>query len=51
MFARVKSADTPIIPTKKSSNASVSTSSLRIPSIKSIVYVVLVCKRWVGGEN
>jgi hypothetical protein len=49
MFTGVKSADTPVTSTKKSSNTKgVSTSSLHIPLIKPIVHVVLVYKR-VGG--
>jgi hypothetical protein len=52
MFTGVKSADTPVTPTKESSNArGVSTSSLCMPSIKPIVHVVLVYKRVGGWEK
>jgi hypothetical protein len=52
IFARVKSADTPVTPTKESSNAEgVSTSFLCMLSIKPIMHVVLVYKRESGWEK
>jgi hypothetical protein len=52
MFTRVKSADTPVTPTKENSNTrGVSTSSLCMPSIKPIIHVMLVCKRVGGWEK
>jgi hypothetical protein len=52
MFTGVKSVDTPVTPTKESSNTKgVSTFSLCIPSIKPIMHVVLVYKEVGGWEK